>query len=91
MSAHTKGPTLEQMHVAWLRRRKSAWPDTFEAAMQHPIYRCVLAIECIRMELRELTKTTAGKHPDPERYIAGQAQPPVDRQGFWMDTDADDP
>ena len=51
--------------------------------MEHPIYKRLLAVECIRVELRTLMKINAKKIHDPEQWLAGNKQP--DRSGYWMD------
>lgn len=85
MSLHTKGPTLEEMAKVWERRKRRNWPETFQGAMEHPIYSRILMIEAIRLALNGLHRSGVVTHPDESRVTAPMH--PGTRAGFWMDTD----
>lgn len=100
MTAHTKGPTLEEMHSTWLRRKKATWPPSFEEAMQSEIYKRLLMIECLHGELRKVLPIVVPPIPDrvssPVTDASGTVseRPPATRRnirtGFWMDSRDDD-
>lgn len=51
--------TPQGLHSAWLARRRPHWPDTFAAAMAHPMLRRVVRAEAVRLALAALRANTA--------------------------------
>lgn len=93
MSAHTKGPTLEQLHDQWLRRnRMRGWPGTFQEAMESPLWSRLLKIRALRVELQQITKTSPVMKPHQANPAPSGHPLPLQasKPGFWMDTDKDD-
>lgn len=94
MSTHSKGPTLEQLHLVWLRRNlKRNWPATFQEAMEHPVWSRLLKLRALALELRLLhaerrALETAISSPVtlPRDELMTAARRRDHRPGFWMDT-----
>lgn len=84
MSLHTKGPTLEEMATAWKRRKRRNWPESFQEAMEHPLYSRILMIEAIRLALNGMHRwgQTAPLSDEASTTLTRGG-----RVGFWMDTD----
>jgi len=40
--------TDQDLQAAWLHRRRSDWPRTFDAAMAHPLLRALVRAEALR-------------------------------------------
>lgn len=69
MSAHSKGPTLDQLHLIWKRRNRSrGWPASFQEAMEHPFWSRILKVRALEQELRLL-------HADQRRVERGSNEP----------------
>jgi hypothetical protein len=94
MAAFTKGPTMDQLHAAWLRRNKRGplWPPTFEEAMEHPLLMRILKIRALHLDLRAAIKASERRHPsDPVTLQVTKPHREPDRAAYWMDSkDPDD-
>lgn len=84
MSAHTKGPTLEQLHAVWLKRKRGPlWPASFEEAMEHPLLSRILKIRALHIEVRTIISREGPQPPMPEPR---RTHPEPDRRAYWMDS-----
>lgn len=89
MTAHTKGPTLEEMHEVWLRRKRASWPATFEAAMDSEILRRILMIETLYVGLRRVLPGVVQDAPPLVSLPVTFRRRSV-RAGFWMDSQGEE-
>lgn len=92
MTAHSKGPTLEELHAVWLRRtqRSGRWPPTFEEAMADPLLSRILKIRALHVDLqrimqREVTPPEYGVS-SPVTMATGMRHREPDRAAYWMDS-----
>lgn len=90
MTTHSKGPTLEQLHAAWLRRnvKSGRWPASFETAMEDPLLSRILKIRALHVELATIYRGV--KPPDPPATTTPKSLPEPDRRAYWMDVHDDD-
>lgn len=44
-------PTTDQLHAAWLLRRKRTWPATLEATLADPLYAALVRMTAVRQVL----------------------------------------
>lgn len=44
-------PTTDQLHAAWLARRKRSWPPTLEATLADPLYAALVRMAAVRQVL----------------------------------------
>ncbi len=86
MSAHSKGPTLEQLHTVWLKRsRNKLWPATFQEAMEHPLCSRILKVRVLQLELVQLHAQLDDKHMPRSSRVTKPPRAP-DRAAYWMDS-----
>ena len=93
MTAHSKGPTLEQLHTVWLRRTQkgSLWPQTFEEAMEHPLLSRILKIRSLHNEVQAMVKREGPHLPDSDSSpVSKWLRHGLDHHAYWMDSDLDE-
>lgn len=56
-------PTTDQLHAAWLARRKRSWPATLEATLADPLYAALVRMAAVRQVLA--TQQAAASKPSP--------------------------
>lgn len=52
-------PTAEQLHAAWLLRRKRSWPATLAETMAVPLYAALVRMGAVQRVLAERKAATA--------------------------------
>lgn len=65
-------PTTEQLHAAWLQRRKRSWPPTLEATLADPLYAALVRMAAVRSVLAD--RQAAQPKPAP-RLVQRPATP----------------
>lgn len=46
-------PTADQLHAAWVARRRSSWPPTLAATLAVPLYAALVRMHAVRTLLRQ--------------------------------------
>ena len=62
--------TQTMLQAAFERRRRSDWPDTFEAAMTDPVCQALIKLEAFRHARRKQASDAYNKRRDARRAAA---------------------
>lgn len=71
-------PTEEQLREAFAVRRRDDWPETFEAAMENPIYARLLVLQV--QHGQRVVQRPVIEQPLPPEVEFGRVKPPRQRQ-----------